>query len=177
MDKWTDTTSYRDAYSHLWKKKTKEKKETTQATQLPQKGNHQGGSSRPQKLKKLPHSITMDENGKKYRQNGHLIIHFPMSEGVSEVSEREKQAGGSKLTSERCEHTSKWASKWHSTAVYILGCYYTENRKVYVFIVIKAPPFTASVHCTTCILNLTLIIPIITVSLSQLHSYLPVLWL
>ena len=31
---------------------------------------------------------TKVENGKKHRQNIHLIIHFPMSEGVSEVSER-----------------------------------------------------------------------------------------
>ena len=31
---------------------------------------------------------TMVENGKKHRQNCYLIIHFPTSEGVSEVSER-----------------------------------------------------------------------------------------
>ena len=31
---------------------------------------------------------TMVENGKKDRQNSHLIIHCPTSEGVSEVSER-----------------------------------------------------------------------------------------
>ena len=31
---------------------------------------------------------TMVENGKKNRQNSHLIIHCPTSEGVSEVSER-----------------------------------------------------------------------------------------
>ena len=31
---------------------------------------------------------TMVENRKKHRQNSHLIIHFPTSEGVSEVSER-----------------------------------------------------------------------------------------
>ena len=31
---------------------------------------------------------TMVENGKKHRQNSHLIIRFPTSEGVSEVSER-----------------------------------------------------------------------------------------
>ena len=44
----------------------------------------------------LPHTClankdldhTMVENGKKHRQNSHLIIHFPTSEGVSEVSER-----------------------------------------------------------------------------------------
>jgi len=34
------------------------------------------------------HSDTMVENGIKHRQNSHLIIHFPTSEGVSEVSER-----------------------------------------------------------------------------------------
>ena len=32
--------------------------------------------------------VTMVENGKKHRQNSHLIIHFPTSEGVSEVSKR-----------------------------------------------------------------------------------------
>ena len=31
---------------------------------------------------------TMVENRKKHRQNSHPIIHFPTSEGVSEVSER-----------------------------------------------------------------------------------------
>ena len=31
---------------------------------------------------------TMVENKKKHRQNSHLIIVFPTSEGVSEVSER-----------------------------------------------------------------------------------------
>ena len=31
---------------------------------------------------------TMVENRKKHRQNNNLIIHFPTSEGVSEVSER-----------------------------------------------------------------------------------------
>ena len=31
---------------------------------------------------------TMVENGKKHRQNSHIIIPFPTSEGVSEVSER-----------------------------------------------------------------------------------------
>ena len=31
---------------------------------------------------------TVVENRKKHRQNSHLLIHFPMSEGVSEVSER-----------------------------------------------------------------------------------------
>ena len=34
------------------------------------------------------HYGTMVENGKKHRQNSHLINHFPTSEGVSEVSER-----------------------------------------------------------------------------------------
>ena len=31
---------------------------------------------------------TMVDNRKEHRQNSHLIIHFPTSEGVSEVSER-----------------------------------------------------------------------------------------
>ena len=31
---------------------------------------------------------TMVEKRKKHRQNSHLIIHFPTSEGVSKVSER-----------------------------------------------------------------------------------------
>ena len=34
---------------------------------------------------------TMVENGKKHRQNSHLIIHYPMSEGVSEVSKQVKE--------------------------------------------------------------------------------------
>ena len=46
---------------------------------------------------------TMVENGKKHRQNSHLIIHF--------------------LTSERCERTSERTSEWPSTSVCILGCY------------------------------------------------------
>ena len=33
-------------------------------------------------------SYTMVENGKKHRQNSHLIIYFPTSKGVSEVSKR-----------------------------------------------------------------------------------------
>ena len=33
------------------------------------------------------HQGTMVENRKKHRQNSHLIIYFPMSEGVSGVSE------------------------------------------------------------------------------------------
>ena len=35
-----------------------------------------------------PGKGTMVENGKKRRQNSHLIIHCPTSEEVSEVSER-----------------------------------------------------------------------------------------
>ena len=42
----------------------------------------------------------MVENGKKHRQNNYLIIHFPTSEGVSEVSEEsgvsERVSGASK---------------------------------------------------------------------------------
>ena len=74
---------------------------------------------------------TMVENGKKHRQNSHLIIHFPTSEGVSEVSERAnewaqwraraKRAVRSKRTSERCEQTSKRTSEWPSTAVCFLA--------------------------------------------------------
>ena len=60
------------------------------------------------------------------------IIHFPTSEGVSEVSERAnewaqwraraKQAVRSKRTSERCERTSEETSEWPSTYVSILVC-------------------------------------------------------
>ena len=53
---------------------------------------------------------TMVENGKKHNQNSHLIIHFPTSEGMSEVSEW-------------CERTSERTSEWPSTSVCILGCY------------------------------------------------------
>ena len=39
--------------------------------------------------------ITMVQNRKKLRKNSHLIIHFPTSSGVSEVSERaSEQANG-----------------------------------------------------------------------------------
>ena len=37
---------------------------------------------------RVVHNCNMVENGKKHRQNSHLIIRFPTSEGVSEVSER-----------------------------------------------------------------------------------------
>ena len=37
---------------------------------------------------RLKGCVTMVKNGKKHRQNSHLISHCPMSEGVSEVSER-----------------------------------------------------------------------------------------
>ena len=58
------------------------------------------------------------------------IIHFPTSEGVSEVSKRADARGGqsaqakraarSKRMSERCEPTSERRSEWPSTAVWIL---------------------------------------------------------
>ena len=38
-------------------------------------------------------SCNMVQNIKKHRKNSHLIIHFPMSEGMSKVSE---QGGASK---------------------------------------------------------------------------------
>ena len=63
---------------------------------------------------------------------GHLIIHFPTSEGVSGVSKRAnecaqqsaraKRAVWSKRTSEHCEQTSERTSKWPSAYVPILGC-------------------------------------------------------
>ena len=43
----------------------------------------------------------MVENGKKYRQNSHLIIHCPTSEGVSEVSERTSERSGVREQSEQ----------------------------------------------------------------------------
>ena len=39
---------------------------------------------------------TMGQNRKKHRINSHLIIHFPTSSGVSEVSEQAKQVKRSK---------------------------------------------------------------------------------
>ena len=39
---------------------------------------------------------TMVENRKKHRENSHPIIHFPTSEGVSEVSERVSAAEGAR---------------------------------------------------------------------------------
>ena len=68
-------------------------------------------------------------------QNSMILRHqnsyFPMSEGVSEVSERAnewaqrraraKRAVRSKRTSERCERTSERTSEWPSTYVLIFG--------------------------------------------------------
>ena len=48
---------------------------------------------------------TMVENGKKHRQKSNLIIYFPTSEGVSEVS-----------------GVSEWTSEWPCTAVCIFDC-------------------------------------------------------
>ena len=69
---------------------------------------------------------------KEHRKNSHFILHFPMSEGVSEVSEqtsewaqrsgRAKRVVQSKRTSEWCEWTSGWMSEWSSSSVWILGC-------------------------------------------------------
>ena len=39
-------------------------------------------------LSQLAFFCTMGQNGEKQRINSHPIIHFPMSEGVSEASER-----------------------------------------------------------------------------------------
>ena len=66
----------------------------------------------------------MVENGKKHRQNSHLMNHCPTSEGVSEVSERAnewavrraraKRAVRSKRTSERCERTDERVAQYFS---------------------------------------------------------------
>ena len=48
---------------------------------------HRGERSKFEVNRMIPMG-TMVENGKKHRQNSHLINHFPTSEGVSEVSER-----------------------------------------------------------------------------------------
>ena len=42
----------------------------------------------------------MVENGKKHRQNSHLIIHCPTSKGVSEVSEGVSEVSAAEGTSE-----------------------------------------------------------------------------
>ena len=52
----------------------------------------------------------MVENGKKHRQNSHPIIHFPTSEGVSEVSERVSVAEGASEASSP-EQASKGATE------------------------------------------------------------------
>ena len=75
---------------------------------------------------------TMGQNRKKHRTNNHLIIHFPISEGVSKVSKRvsewaqrstrAKWVVRSKQTNEWCKQMSERTSKWPSTSVYILGC-------------------------------------------------------
>ena len=62
-------------------------------------GGEGGGEATEREITKAPgsHSLhiqnlsspgTVVENGKKHRQNSHLIIHCPTSEGVSKVSER-----------------------------------------------------------------------------------------
>ena len=53
---------------------------------------------------------TMIENRKKHRQNSHPIIHYPTSEGVSEVSERVSAAEGASEASSP-EQANKWASE------------------------------------------------------------------
>ena len=56
------------------------------------------------------------QNRKKHRQNSHLIIHCPTSEGVSKANEwaqrsaRVKRVVRSERTSERCERTSERVS-------------------------------------------------------------------
>ena len=66
----------------------------------------------------------------KTQTNSHLIIPFPTSEGVSEVSERsggceriEQSRLRSKRMYERCKRTSERTSEWPITSVCILGCY------------------------------------------------------
>ena len=97
----------------------------------------------------------MDDEAMHYgTKPGHfetLKIHFPTSEGVSEVSERAnewakrraraKQAVRSKQMSERCERMKERTSEWPSAYVSILVCsrpqcrgstamsYYLQRRK------------------------------------------------
>ena len=77
--------------------------------------------------KQSKHIGTMVENGKKHRQNSHLIIGFPTSEGASEVSKRANKWAQRRawvkraVQSERCERTSKRTSEWHSTSVCVFG--------------------------------------------------------
>ena len=71
-------------------------------------------------------------------------IHFPTSEGVSEVSERAnewaqqraraKRAVRSKRTSERCEGTSERTSEWPSSYVSILVCSRPECSALFLFL-------------------------------------------
>ena len=65
---------------------------------------------------------TVVENGKKHRQNIHLINHFPPSEGVSEVSKRVNEWARRRAWAKRamrskrmCERTSETTSEWPST--------------------------------------------------------------
>ena len=52
-------------------------------------------------------SSTMAQDGRKHRKNIHLIIHFPMSEGVSKMSEQTSER------SEACEWSKQGgASEW-----------------------------------------------------------------
>ena len=53
---------------------------------------------------------TMVENRKKHKQNSHPIIHFPTSQGVSQVSEQASGASGRAVRAS--EWTSEWTSEW-----------------------------------------------------------------
>ena len=52
----------------------------------------------------------MGQKRKKHRINSHLIIHFPTSEGVSEVSERVSAAEGASEASS-LKQANEWAVK------------------------------------------------------------------
>ena len=64
---------------------------------------------------------TMVQNKKKHSKNSHLIIHRPMSLGVS-AAERASEAGSAEQANECEVQASEWASEWPSACVSILGC-------------------------------------------------------
>ena len=118
----------------------------------------------------------MVQNRKKTRKKKHLIIHFPMSSGVSERtnewaqrSVRAKRAMRSKRTSEQCERTSERTSEWPSTYVWVFGwsgpqCSYSNDILISVIIIIYS---SSSIIIIISSITIIKIINIITVFPSQ----------
>ena len=123
---------------------------------------------------------TMVENVKKHRQISHLIIHFPTSEGVSEVSERANEWAQQRARAKRAvrsKQTSEYFNEWILQSVFLAVFDHSEmerkNRRetIYFFLI-----FLKLRKCTLCLalFFLSLVRP----SLFRLHfSLSPVYYL